>query len=144
MPRYDLPIIYGLNSQGNAIPILVDSFGRLIPAPQDGTLICTNQCGLGGKAYQGSSVRVFTLFAIASLNINLNLPVKIFQWDRLPNTQLSGMSLFKELLVNQSFVFEFTGIAQYISVFAINPASGNYDGCCFTVSGDAVTLIGFS
>lgn len=144
MPRYDLPIIYGLNPQGNAIAVLVDSFGRFIPAPQDGTLICTAQCGLGGKAYQGFSARAFTLFAIASLNINRALPIKIFKWDRLPNTQLAGMTLFKEVLVNDSFVFEFTGDAQYISAFAVNPGSGFYDGCCFTVSGDAFTLIGFS
>jgi hypothetical protein len=144
MSRYNLPIIYGLNPQGNAIAILVDSFGRLIPSPQDGTLLCTAQCALGGKAYQGFSARVFTIFAIASLNINTALPIKIFKWDRLPSVALTGMTLFKEVLVNDSFIFEFSGTAQYISVFAVNPGSGFYDGCCFTVSGDALTLVGFS
>jgi hypothetical protein len=144
MMRGDLPIIFGIDCNGNARPIAVDEFGRIIlsidgcnPSSQ---IICTSDCAVGGKAIQFTAGDRTLIVSSATQALN---PIQIFVWSQEPNIELNGMTLLFEKNVGESFAVTFTNIIRWISIFAINPVHGYYDGCCLILNSNIIQIVGF-
>jgi hypothetical protein len=143
--RGDLPILYGIDCNGIARPLLVDELGRLILSV-DGcaatsTITCFSGCAIGGKAVDYA---VGDRTIIIGSSISLVNPLRVFLWDRLPNLSLTGMNFLFEQNLGESFNVTFTSISHWLSVFAVNPSGGFYDGCCLSLgTGNNIVIVGF-
>ena len=135
------PLILGLTSQNCAVPFLVDESGK--PPGGDGESLCFSTCFAGGKAYLGNGTQVLTLINFSGVAIAN--PLKIFTWSTTapPSPTLSDMTLLGEYEFGDDVKIAFTKTSRYISVFAINPISGFYDGCCFIVEKGFIKILGF-
>lgn len=119
-----------------------DSFG--------GIITCTSGCAVGGKAFTfyaphtSLSLKIEVGFGI-SITSGSN-SIQMHRWNQTPNTGLTGREFVAELPnTGGNTSVDINSTYRWISIFAKNPAKSNqFDGVCFTVSGNVVTLIGFS
>ncbi|MBD2489002.1 hypothetical protein [Aulosira sp. FACHB-615] len=116
-----------------------------------GIITCTSGCAVGGKA--------FTFYAPhTSLSLEIEVgfditiasgtdSIQLHRWNQLPNTGLTGRQFVAELPhTGGSANAIIDSTHRWISIFARNPSLDfdAFDGVCFTVSGNTITLIGFS
>ncbi|MBD2437372.1 hypothetical protein [Nostoc sp. FACHB-110] len=115
-----------------------------------GIIACTSGCAVGGKAFtfyaphSSIELKIEVGFDI-SITSGAN-SIQLHRWSEEPNTALTGREFVAELPHtggNTSVTID--GTHRWISVFAKNPSNSNYfDGACFTISGNTITLLGFS
>jgi hypothetical protein len=71
-----------------------------------------------------------------------NEEIEIYIWDRLPNLDLEGISLYGRFNINENFSLTLNQPYQWISIFARN-SNFDYDGCCFNIDGNIIRIFGF-
>jgi hypothetical protein len=125
-----------------------------------GGIICTDNCtivgGGSGKAFGFYAAITVELIIQPSFDISIqtnNDAIRVYRWSQMPNTartgqestpliQLPGTGGKATVVANSTY--------RWISVYARNPAKtmrnglNDLDGTCFTVSGNLVTLLGYS
>lgn len=117
-------------------------------APPGGTVICTSQCGVGGKAASIDLDGSFTLNIVLGADYaGTGSSIRVYRWNQLPNTSRTGMLLLTTVTAPGSFSFTRDSTYQWVSFFAQNPIKSNYwDGLCFTYNSatGTITVGGFS
>lgn len=114
-----------------------------------GAIICPTTCTAGGKAFAFYlPYKDINLIIRPGFNINItpgNDSIEIHRWSQEPNTSLSGRQFFKKISHTGGEVeLDIDSTYRWISIFARNPSNGNiYDGCCFHMSGNLITLLSF-
>ncbi|MEH1821528.1 MAG: hypothetical protein V7L31_21015 [Nostoc sp.] len=121
-----------------------------------GQIICTSGCttaaGGSGKALQFYAPQTnLGLIIQPSFGISIQSgsnAIAIYRWSAEPNTGMTGKEATPTAqLPNAGGKFNLTINSTYkwISIFAKNPANSNYlDGVCFVVTGNVITLLGYS
>jgi hypothetical protein len=135
------PLILGLTSQNCAVPFLVDESGK--PPGGDGEVICLASCAVGGKAYLGNGTQVLTLMDFSGLAIANTLELYTWSTENPPALDLTNRIWFGRYDFGDDVTIAFTKARRYFSVFAINPATSFYDGCCFQVENGFIKILGF-
>ena len=116
-----------------------------------GNLCTSGQCAIGGKAFQFYAPQTnLPLLIIPSFDIAIATgtdSIQLHRWSQQPNTALTGRT-FAGAIANTGGTINVTIDSTYrwISFFARNPSNGNnaFDGVCFTMNGNVVTLLGYS
>ncbi|MBD2771183.1 hypothetical protein [Iningainema tapete] len=145
-------------ADGNSVVTPDDGIGRWIKSSGTGggvafgggNLCTSGQCAIGGKAFQFyAPQQSLQLTVVPGFDISISTgstSIQLHRWNQAPNTSLIGRE-FVQALPNTGGKIAVTIDSTYrwISFFAKNPAkSGQYDGVCFTMSGNVVTLLGYS
>ncbi|MEH2067922.1 MAG: hypothetical protein V7K47_07100 [Nostoc sp.] len=121
-----------------------------------GKIICTSQCssaaGGSGKAFQfyspqaGLQMLILPGFDISILNVSD--AIRVYRWSQEPNTNGTGQEANPIIQLPKTggkFSVNITSTYRWISVYARNPSNNNWlDGTCFTVSGNVISLLGYS
>lgn len=114
-----------------------------------GDIICNDGCDIGGKAfkfYTPQSNMPLTIKPGFDISItSANDSIELHKWNQEPNTGLSGrIFVGKVSSAGGTINTEIDSTHRWISVFARNPSnSDEYDGCCFRVDGNIITLLTF-
>ncbi|MEH2201170.1 hypothetical protein [Nostoc sp.] len=116
-----------------------------------GEIICNSGCDIGGKAFEfyaphsNLEIEIQVGFGISITSGSAS--IQIFGWSQEPNTSLNGRQFIAAVAHTGAKIIipNLDSTHKWLSIFAKNPSkSGQYDGVCFTVSGNVITLIGFS
>lgn len=113
-------------------------------------IICKQGCNKGGKAAVLKSNKLLTINIDPNLTAGRPRPgtlIRVHRWSQLPNIQLQGISLFTEVAQGGQVQVLMPSPFQWISIFAKNPiysGDGYYDGCCFNLNGNIITILGFN
>lgn len=115
-----------------------------------GKIVCESGCSGGsGKAFEFYAAQSdLKLRIVPSFGIEIapdNKAIQLHRWSELPNTNLSGRQWVGELSqVGGILEVDIDNTHRWVSVFAKNPANnGAYDGVCFVVNRNTITLLGF-
>lgn len=115
-----------------------------------GRSLCTSGCVLGAKAFHFYSAHT-NLSLIVEKGFDINITsgsdsIQIHKWSQEPNTNLTGRIWVANLPnTGGKVALTIDSTHRWISIFAKNPSNSNrYDGVCFTLQGNTITLIGFS
>ncbi len=116
-----------------------------------GFLNCAQDCPIinTGKVFEFYS-GVTNLPLIVEIGFDINITsgsnsIELHRWNQEPNIDLNGKEWYADL-PNTGGTILFTNSSEYrwISVFARNPNnSDQYDGVCFNVENNLITLVGF-
>ncbi len=121
-----------------------------------GAVICTSACttaaGGSGKAFQFYAPQpTLELIIQPSFGIsiqNVSDAIRVYRWSQQPNTPRTGQEASPIVQLPSSggkFTITITSTYRWISVYARNPGNSNFlDGTCFVVSGNVITLLGYS
>jgi hypothetical protein len=108
-------------------------------------MICKSGCALGGKAAIFKQPKNLTVNVNSGVTIVGGSQIRIYRWSQLPNTGLSGMQLFGQVAQGGQITVTMAPPFEWISVFAQNSNKGGYyDGCCFNLNGNTITILGFN
>ncbi|MBW4677136.1 MAG: hypothetical protein KME52_24965 [Desmonostoc geniculatum HA4340-LM1] len=114
-----------------------------------GAIICTSGCTIGGKAFQFYAPQS-SLQLIVQVGFGISITsgiksIQIHRWNQTPNTGLTGRQFAAEMPhTGGKAIITIDSTYKWISVFAKNSNnSGAFDGVCFVVSGNVITLVGF-
>jgi hypothetical protein len=114
-----------------------------------GTIACQSGCNTGGKAF-AFYLPYPDMHLILKPGFDINITpgadsIEIHRWSQVPNTSFNGRQLHAKISHTGGEVeLDINSTYRWISVFARNPSKGNiYDGCCFHMSGNAITLLSF-
>lgn len=114
-----------------------------------GVTICTGDCAIGGgKAFTFYAPNILDLVIVPGFDIVITsgaTSIQIHRWSQEPNTSLDGREFVAELDATGGIApVDIDSTYRWISVFAKNPTNSDFfDGVCFTVSGNILTLISF-
>ncbi|AUB37530.1 hypothetical protein COO91_03475 [Nostoc flagelliforme CCNUN1] len=120
-----------------------------------GRIICNSQCGIAaggsGKAFQFYSAQTVGLVIVPGFDINIqtnNDAIRVYRWSQEPNTPRFGQEATPIIQLPKTggkFTVNITSTYRWISVYARNPSqNNNLDGTCFTVTGNVISLLGYS
>lgn len=121
-----------------------------------GQIICTSACttaaGGSGKAFQFYSAQTaLPLVIVPSFDIsiqNVSDAIRVYRWSQQPNMPRTGQEASAIVQLPKAggkFTVNITSTYRWISVYARNPANSNYlDGTCFTITGNVISLLGYS
>lgn len=115
-----------------------------------GRSLCTGGCTLGGKAFHFYSAHTTLQLRIEKgFDIDITTDansIQLHKWSQEPDTNLTGRIWVADLPnTGGNATVTIDSTHRWISIFAKNPANSNqYDGVCFTLQGNTITLIGFS
>lgn len=118
-------------------------------ATLSGAITCQSGCTAGGKAFAFYlPYKDINLIIKPGFNINITPGVdsiEIHRWSQEPNTSLNGRQFLTKMPHTGGDVeLDINNTTKWISIFVRNPSNGNrYDGCCFHVSGNTITLLSF-
>ncbi|MFK0731420.1 MAG: hypothetical protein ACFKPT_02575 [Gloeotrichia echinulata GP01] len=116
-----------------------------------GINLCNSGCTIGTKAFQFYAQHT-NLELIIEVGFDINIAgdsnsIQVHGWSQEPNTDLIGREFIAAIADTGGKVIipVIDSTHKWLSIFAKNPDnSNNYDGVCFIVSGNVITLIGFS
>lgn len=116
-----------------------------------GTNLCNSGCDIGTKAFEFYAPHT-NLELVIEIGFDISITtgstsIQIHGWSQEPNTSLTGRQFIVAIAHTGAKITipVLDSTHRWLSIFAKNPAkSGQYDGVCFTVSGNVITLIGFS
>ncbi|MEH1902522.1 MAG: hypothetical protein V7L04_14155 [Nostoc sp.] len=116
-----------------------------------GANLCNSGCTIGTKAFEFYAPQT-NLELIIQVGFGISITagsksIQIYGWSQQPNTSLNGRQFIAEIANTGGKIIIPTldSTHKWLSIFAKNPAkSGQFDGVCFTVTGNVITLIGYS
>jgi hypothetical protein len=115
-----------------------------------GRTLCIDSCAIGGKVFEFFAPQSgVPLIITPGLDISISSgtdAIQLHRWSQEPNLDLVGREFVG--VVSQTggtIAATINTTYRWISIFARNPSNGGeYDGVCFTVNGNVLTLVGFS
>ncbi|WP_157816422.1 hypothetical protein [Nostoc flagelliforme] len=91
------------------------------------------------------------LVIVPGFDINIqtnNDAIRVYRWSQEPNTPRFGQEATPIIQLPKTggkFTVNVTSTYRWISVYARNPSqNNNLDGTCFTVTGNVISLLGYS
>ncbi|MFN6475372.1 hypothetical protein [Nostoc sp. DedQUE07] len=120
-----------------------------------GRIICTSECtyseGGSGKIFQFYSAQTaLPLIIVPGFDIsidNVSDAICVYRWSEEPNTDLAGQEASPIAQLPKTggkFTVNITSTYRWIAVYARNPTrGGNLDACCFTMTGNVISLLGY-
>lgn len=111
-------------------------------------IICNNGCNIGGKALKFYTPQSIPLVIKPGFDISISSgsdSIELHKWNQEPNTGLSGRMLVGKVPSTGGTInIEVDFAHRWISLFARSPnMGGSYDGCCFRMDGNVITLLSF-
>jgi hypothetical protein len=115
----------------------------------DGGITCTTNCSIGGKVFAFYAPQT-NLEIIIRPGFDIAITpgsksIQLHRWNQQPTDFLWGRQFVAEMPeTGGAAIVTVDSIHRWISIFAKNPSNGGqYDGVCFTRSGNIFTLIGY-
>lgn len=114
-----------------------------------GEIICQDTCTFGGKVFKFYAPQT-SLQLQVKIGFDINITsgsdsIQLHRWNQEPNTDLDGREFVAEIPnTGGEVTVTINSTYRWISFFAKNPSnSNNFDGVCFVVDGNTVTLVSF-
>ena len=152
--------VFMLANDGTPYKILkTDLFAEIInlipqphipPSTLSGSVVCTQQCSGGGKAFGSDVVQTVKLRIRVKPGVKVAYgtdSIQIHRWSQAPNEYFDGREFLTSMpsFGGESIDITLDNTYQYFSVSARNENNSNYyDTCCITVNGNDIEIIGFN
>lgn len=116
-----------------------------------GINLCNSGCAVGTKAFEFYAPQT-NLGLVIEIGFGITITsgstsIQVHGWSQEPNTNLNGREFITAIASTGGKVIipVIDSTHKWLSIFAKNPDNSNqYDGVCFIVTGNVITLIGFS